>query len=246
MKNFKLFYSIVVAGLLALSSAAHAVVWTFNLPSTATSGQNPAYPVVATLTLTQVGNDVQFFLDPNELSPGVANPATSFVDQIDFVISNRALNTTDYANIIASSLGSGAPIQSVTYWTNTHNMDSSYTTQDQHVVVNFVPSHGTNALSFNGTSSWTIAGVALTDFTGTYATSNSHPSPTYGVISVASYALRSHTVCGSSGNEVCTGTTSNWVVGAVSPVPEPETYAMLLVGLALIGFTAHCRKNFAA
>jgi len=28
----------------------------------------------------------------------------------------------------------------------------------------------------------------------------------------------------------------------VSPVPEPETYAMLLIGLGLVGLTAHRRK----
>jgi hypothetical protein len=33
---------------------------------------------------------------------------------------------------------------------------------------------------------------------------------------------------------------------SVSPVPEPETYAMLLVGLGLLGFTARRRKDFNA
>jgi hypothetical protein len=28
-----------------------------------------------------------------------------------------------------------------------------------------------------------------------------------------------------------------------SPVPEPETYAMIIAGLALIGFTARRRKD---
>ena len=30
---------------------------------------------------------------------------------------------------------------------------------------------------------------------------------------------------------------------ATSPVPEPETYAMLLAGLGLLGFMAHRRKQ---
>ena len=30
----------------------------------------------------------------------------------------------------------------------------------------------------------------------------------------------------------------------ISPVPEPQTYAMLLIGLGLIGFTARRRKDF--
>lgn len=29
----------------------------------------------------------------------------------------------------------------------------------------------------------------------------------------------------------------------LAPVPEPETYAMLLVGLGLLGFMAFCRKE---
>jgi hypothetical protein len=32
----------------------------------------------------------------------------------------------------------------------------------------------------------------------------------------------------------------------VSPVPEAKTYAMLLVGLGLLGFTARRRKDFTA
>jgi len=44
------------------------------------------------------------------------------------------------------------------------------------------------------------------------------------------------------------GTTTSGLTGsysgnaAISPVPEPETYAMLLIGLALLGFTAR-RRN---
>lgn len=32
---------------------------------------------------------------------------------------------------------------------------------------------------------------------------------------------------------------------ALSPVPEPESYVLLLVGFGLMGFIARCRKNFA-
>jgi hypothetical protein len=31
---------------------------------------------------------------------------------------------------------------------------------------------------------------------------------------------------------------------AIPPIPEPETYAMLLVGLGLVGFAAHRRRNY--
>jgi hypothetical protein len=36
---------------------------------------------------------------------------------------------------------------------------------------------------------------------------------------------------------------SVWAVWSVTPVPEPETYAMLLAGLGLLGFEARCRKK---
>jgi hypothetical protein len=39
---------------------------------------------------------------------------------------------------------------------------------------------------------------------------------------------------------------SGGTLAAVTAVPEPETYAMLLAGLGLIGFTARRRKNLAA
>jgi PEP-CTERM motif len=39
---------------------------------------------------------------------------------------------------------------------------------------------------------------------------------------------------------------SRWSLTVANPVPEPETYAMLLAGLGLLGFTAWRRKNLAA
>lgn len=243
MNNLKIYIFGMLMTLVSVSAfATSSVVWTFDLPSTSTNSQNPPYPVVATLTLTQDGTGVDFLLTPNPSSPGVANPSTSFIDQIDYVYSGRALTSTDYSNIIASS--SGAPVQSVKYQTNKNNMDSSYTTLDQHVVINFVPKHGSSEFSFADTSSWIIEGASLSDFADTYATSNSHPSPIEGVISVAPYTLGGTDVCGPSGTGICTATSSNWVNGVASAVPEPSTYAMLLAGLALIGFTVRSRKDF--
>jgi hypothetical protein len=42
-----------------------------------------------------------------------------------------------------------------------------------------------------------------------------------------------------------TGINSHGQVAAfgISPIPEPETYAMLLVGLGLLGFIARRRKT---
>ena len=40
--------------------------------------------------------------------------------------------------------------------------------------------------------------------------------------------------------------TANEVINGVSAVPEPETYAMMLAGLGLLGFAARRRKQAAA
>lgn len=40
------------------------------------------------------------------------------------------------------------------------------------------------------------------------------------------------------------GGTGNIAASAIAPVPEPQTYAMLLAGLGLIGFTARRRRDF--
>ena len=230
------------------ASAIPTISWSFNLPSTSTSSQNPPYPLVATFTLTEVGSNVLFVLDPNELSPGVQpDPENSFVNRINFVYSGRALDATDYTNIIASSLAmspdSHIGVKGVSYKTNPNNMDSSYVSNDQHIVIDFVPRNRPNRFGFNDTSSWTIAGVSLADFTGTYATSNSHPSPTFGIISVSPYSFNGASVCGPTGIELCSPSPSNWVTGPVAAIPEPETYAMLLAGLGLLGFSARRRMK---
>lgn len=178
--------------------------------------------MVASLSLSQVGSDVQFFLDPNELSSGVADASKSFVDQIDFVYSGAALTVGSFV------YSSGALINTFSYETNQNNMDSSYKTQNQHIRIDFV-NNKSGGFSFNGTSTWTIKDVTLTDFTNTIATSNSKPSPIYGVISVSPYALSE-----------LHPTPSNWVAAAV---PESETYAMLFAGLGLMRFVTRRRHN---
>jgi hypothetical protein len=39
------------------------------------------------------------------------------------------------------------------------------------------------------------------------------------------------------------GSNQDYLVASVSPVPEPETYAMLLAGLGLMGFTVRRRRT---
>jgi hypothetical protein len=207
--------------LLGLNTSAMAapVVWTFNLPSTAVASQTPPYESVATLSLTQVGSDVQFFLDPNEFNAGALPATNTFVHSIDFVYTGAVLTVSSFAH------NSGPLIEQFSYVTNQNNLDAGYTTQDQHVQVDFFSknSDGSARFDFTETSIWTIKDVSLSNFTTTFATSNSKPDPIYGVISLGGFS----------------GNSSNWVAA----VPEPETYGMMLVGLGLVGFAVRRRKN---
>jgi hypothetical protein len=46
-----------------------------------------------------------------------------------------------------------------------------------------------------------------------------------------------------NGGTYVTSATTGFFAMAVAPIPEPETYAMLLAGLGLIGFMARRRKQ---
>ena len=86
----------VVCGLLG-SSAAGALTFNHDLPGTAIPSQNPRYPNVATLTLTQTLDGVQFVLDPNQASPGFG--ASSFVERLDFVYAGSVLDSGGFAQV---------------------------------------------------------------------------------------------------------------------------------------------------
>ncbi|MBX3616070.1 MAG: PEP-CTERM sorting domain-containing protein [Nitrosomonas sp.] len=111
-------------------------------------------------------------------------------------------------------------------------MDSGYKSDAQYISIDwFKPNQAQRFDGDYANSIWTIsgAGVDITDFTGTLAHHTAgKPDPISGIISVDPYALTD-----------LHPTPSNWVT---SPVPEPETYAMLLVGLGLLGFTLRNKK----
>ena len=233
MNLYKIRLAVGMVLLCATNLASASITWTFNLPSTGTPSNNPVYPTVATLTLTQIGNDVQFILDPNESSPGV-NPASgSFVKSIDFVYQGHALTSNDF------QYDSGAMVQSFNY-KNDVTMDSGYKADSKHIVVDFFDnnqnsSHFADNFDFTETSTWTILGTTLGDFTDTKATANNKPTPISGVISVAPYALAS-----------IHPTPSNWVAGydgSGPPSSIPVPAAVWLFGSGLVGVMSLTRRK---
>lgn len=229
MSHLRVFTSaILVAAMSMTTTQSFAAIgdtatFQFNLPSTSESSQNPPYPLVATITLTEVSNGVDFLLAPNWLDITTGFSAQSFVERLNFVYQGPANPTFTYL--------SGAPIKTFAYETNSNTMDSGYKTDDQWIGINWYTKNDEDRFMNNETSAWRVSGV-LTDFTGTQALSNSKPDPIFGVISVTAYSL-----------DGFTPTPSNWVTGAIAtPVPEPEIYAMLGLGLGLMGWVGRRRK----
>ena len=225
----------------ALSDIGDTASWRFNLPSTSVASQNPPYPSVATLLLVETADGVQFTLTPTWNDPPAGRFGTaSFIERLDYVFDVGADTApSDFQPTYPAvppavpplSNGSfrwdgGAPIKAFDYDANV-NLDSGYKAEDQWIHVDFFSKNNDpDEYRFDTTfanSVWTVLGRDLIDFTATFATHNSHPTPTQGVISVTSYSL-----------EDPKPTPSNWVTGPggntepdPNGAPEPGVLALL-------------------
>ncbi len=207
------------------SALAATASWNFTLPATAVG--TPPYASVATLTLTDIADGVQFVLDPDQTNPGFtvgSLPAT--VRGIDFVYNGPALTAASFRH------DAGAAIKDFDYASN-GNMFSGYTAADRHIGVEFY-TRPQDDFEVTDVSAWTIKGTTLADFVGSVATLDGQPTPVRGVISLGRFSLED----GYSGTWLQSGQ-SRWV----APIPEPETYAMLLAGLGMLGFVGMRRRG---
>jgi len=186
-----------------------SVIWTFDLPATALASQSPPYPTVATITLSQTGQGVQFVVDPNESSSGFVDG--SFVERLDLVYAGAALTAA------ALQVDSGPPAD-LSFESNPNNMDAGYQADVFHLVIDYPSRNDPNRFNPTDVSTFTVLGTSLADFVS-FATANSKPSPIFGVISVTAYSLEGERP-----------TPSNWVAS----VPEPGTALLLLLGLGAL------------
>jgi hypothetical protein len=236
MKMNKLVAALVAASAMSMTAApAFASVGdvaTFNFEFPATASGSGSYPLVASLLITETATGVDFTLTPNWSNAGGAGfNSSSHIERLDLVYGGPS-NAT-FTSLLGPVIAAG----DFEYHSGS-NMDAGYQSNAHHMTIEW----NTSASSVNrfdsdwASSSWSVNSVGLdhvelTSFADSlHAThsSKNFPQPIDGIISVTAYHI-----------DGLHPDTSNWV----SPAPEPETYAMFMAGLGLMGFMARRRKN---
>ncbi len=179
------------------------------------SSTGGAVPTVnqATLLLTETAAGVNFRLTPNW---GVTTG--NRVDQLQFAYSGEAAT---FASLTAGSIGTAG--------FGFGAIDSGYNSTAL-VTVSWPPSGANIFDSSDPFSVFTLTGptINLSDFQILATASSTKPSPAFGVISMPGAAP------------------SNWVAtgpGVVAAIPEPQTYALMGLGLVMMMFVARRRRN---
>lgn len=211
MRLSKIFYSLVVAGLLAFGNVAQAAVYDFGTLLTADSGYTApdsfASDPFATLETTDNGGGVWTFLLSINNNLFSSFGSSAFLGSMSFDFTPDP-SGQPVSTFLASNVGG------VTSVTSTNGTGLSGLTD-----IDFGTAFGRgagNRLSQNDWVSWNVSGLTLgSSLTNMYV----HVQG----IGEEGYSAKYTPV--------------------VTAVPEPGTYAMLLAGLGLIGFSARHRKS---
>jgi len=226
---------LVIGGLTMTLSVANAatVVWDFKLPATGNPSLDPAYPSVATLTLLDTLDGVQFTLDPNEANPGYGPNST--VDALNIAFTGAADLPSSAYQLISGPLANAEtfgnnnnPLVAVVQGNASDaNMDAGYTSADGQLKLTWA----NPVFNVTDISVWTITGTTIADNFSILATANNKPSPTFGIFSVSPI---SQFPGGPTPNP------SNWVTG---PEPVPVPAAVWLFGSGLLGLVGVARRR---
>jgi PEP-CTERM motif len=204
----------LLAAAMAPAIATAAVGDTLTYVFNAESSGN-AVPTVtqATLLLTETAGGVDFLLSPNW-----GTTSGNRVANLNFAFSGEPVSFVDGAGPNAG------------FGTSVGQVDSGYTVTNL-VMLDWPSANGSPNYfdSSDISTAWSLNGASITlaDFTVFASATSTKPTPAFGVISMPG------------------ATPSNWVAmgESVSPIPEPETYALMLAGLGVVGFVARRRKQ---
>ena len=214
---------LAVAGLVAIAASANAQVYTIGLGNSALSPYLAPYATAtinlvdsthANLTFASLSHDGYVFL------MGGAQGVDVNVNAAGFTVGNLT-----WANAYAGFQDPGA---------GSYNVGSG--------TVSIFGTFNTTIDFFNGfkTTASTFS-FSLTNTSGTWASAASVLTPNALGMSAAIHGfICADPTCTAKAGAVATGFATD---GVTPPIPEPETYAMLLAGLSLLGFRLLRRRK---
>jgi len=213
MKLKTAFFSLAAAAVLAANPASALTVFSLNQTQTSGLGSGP----FGTVTLAQDGLnavDVTVTLAAGYKFVETGGPHDAFT----FNLANLASYTV--SDVVVTAAAGTAANKIKPYVAITGGSNPSFGSFSGKLQCNGCGNGGSNAFATGLSFTVNRAGIAESSF----------------VANAAGYVFSADVL------RTATGTTG--AVGAMTtPVPEPETYALMLAGLAAVGFVARRRKS---
>ena len=213
---------LAVAGLVAIAASANAQVYTIGLGNAAMSPYLPPYATAtinlvdsthADLTFASLSHDGYVFL------MGGAQGVDVNVNAANFKVSNLT-----WANVYAGFQDPGA--NSYNVGSGTVSIFGTFNT-----TIDFANGFKTTASTFS---------FSLTNTSGAWSSAaDVLAANSLGMSAAIHGFICADPTCTAKAGAVATGYASD----GVPPIPEPETYAMLLAGLTLLGFKTLRRRT---
>lgn len=212
MSISKKFYSLVIAGLLAIGNVSHAAVYDFGNLLTASQGyaapNSFASAPFSQLSATDSGGGVWTFLLTINNNLFSSFGSRAFIGSMSFDFTPEPVARRPASTFIASNVGGVTSVSSTSGTGLSGLTDIDFGTK--------FGQGASNRLSQSDWVQWSVSGLtAGSNLTNMYL----HVQG----IGTQGYSAKYTPI--------------------VSPIPEPETYAMLLVGLGLIGFSARRKRQ---